>query len=155
MEDDGGRAPGDGTGIIRSAWIGTGVFLVAVAVGVALPVARLPLVFFDLGLFFAGCGLFMWALVVAAARSRQREIGLWNLFLLEGVAPGRVRRAVLGALAVEIVVALGTAWITAAMAFGCLVPMWGLGHCGLWGARYGAFGPREPGPGRRGQAGRA
>jgi hypothetical protein len=66
-----------------------------------------------------------------------------------------VRRIVLGALAVEIVVALGTAWITAAMAFGCLVPMWGLGHCGLWGARYGTFGPRQPTPGRRQQARRA
>ena len=103
---------------------------------------------------FAGCGVFMWALVVAAGRSRRHQISLWNLFLLEGVAPARVRRVVLGALAVEIVVALGTAWITAALAFGCLVPMWGLGHCGLWGARYGTFGPRQPTPTRRQPAGR-
>ena len=94
-------------------------------------------------MFFAGCGVFLVALAAAAGRSREREITLWSLFLLEGVAPGRVRRALLGALAVEVVVALATAWITAALAFGCLVPMWALGHCGLWGARSGAFGPRE------------
>jgi hypothetical protein len=29
------------------------------------------------------------------------------------------------------------------MAFGFLVPMFGLGMSGLWGARYGTFEPRE------------
>ena len=69
--------------------------------------ARLPAAIVDLGLFFGGCGVFLWALAAAAGRSREHEIGLWNLFLLEGVAPTRVRRALLGALALEVAVALG------------------------------------------------
>jgi hypothetical protein len=28
------------------------------------------------------------------------------------------------------------------LAFSILAPMWGLGLSGLWGARYGTFGPR-------------
>jgi hypothetical protein len=147
--------PGDGTGILRSAWIGTAAFVVASLAGALAPPARLAVAVVDLALFFAGCVVFMWALLVAAGRSRQREIGLWNLFLLDQVAPARVRAALLGALAVEVAVALGTAWITAALAFGCLVPIWGLAHSGLWGARYGTFGPRRPGPARRPRGQRA
>jgi hypothetical protein len=137
-----------GAGIVRTSWIGTGVFVVVVAIAAAVKGARPPAVFVDLGLFFGGCGVFLWALAAAAGRSRDREISLWNLFLLEGVAPPSVRRALLGSLAVEVAVALGTAWISAALAFGCLAPMWALGLCGLWGARYGTFNPRQPAPGR-------
>jgi hypothetical protein len=137
-----------GRGILRSSWIGTAVLVGVVAIAAAVKGARLPAVFVDLGLFFGGCGVFLWALAAAAGRSREHEIALWNLFLLEGVAPRWVRRALLGSLAVEVAAALGTAWISAALAFGCLAPMWGLGHCGLWGARYGTFNPRQPAPGR-------
>ena len=34
----------------------------------------------------------------------------------------------------------GVSWW--ADAFSILAPMWGLALCGLWGARYGRFGPR-------------
>jgi hypothetical protein len=115
---------------------------VAAATATAARGARLTVVVIDLGLFFGGCGVFMWALVAAAGRSREREISLWNLFLLEGAAPRPVRWALLGSLATEVAVALGTAWIAPALAFGCLAPMWALGHCGLWGARYGTFAAR-------------
>jgi hypothetical protein len=133
---------GQGGPIIWSCWIGTAVFGVAAALAAPLKGARLGAVIVDLGLFLGGGGVFLWALAVAAGRSRERNIELWSLFLLDGVAPARVRRALLGALAIEVVAALATAWISAALAFGCLVPLWALGHCGLWGARYGAFGPR-------------
>jgi hypothetical protein len=55
------------------------------------------------------------------------------------------------ALAVQVVVALVGASIGAgglqqgqlnALAFGVLVPMFGIGMNGLWAARYGSFGPR-------------
>jgi hypothetical protein len=123
--------------------------LVAAAAAAAAKGVRLAAVIVDLGLFFGGCAVFLWALAAAAGRSREREISLWNLFLLEGVAPRRVRQALLGALAVEVVAALSTAWIASALAFGCLAPMWALGHCGLWAARYGAFGPKPEAPQRR------
>jgi hypothetical protein len=133
-----------GTGIIRSAQVGTAVFAVATAIGAVAPGARIPVVVVDLALFFGGSGLFLWGLVVAARRSREDQITLWNLILLEDVAPGRVRVQLLGLLAVQVVLAAATCWITVALAFGWLVPMWGLAHCELWGARYGDFGRRRP-----------
>jgi hypothetical protein len=147
---------GEGEGIIRSSWIGTAIFAVGAGVAAAVPDARLPVAVVDLTLFFGGIVVFFWAWATAAGRSREREITLWNLVLLEDIAPRRVRLALLGALAVEIAVALGTAWITAALAFGILVPMWGEAHCWLWGARYGAFGPRKtPVPPKDGKGRRA
>ena len=133
----------EGEGIIRSSWIGTAVFVAGSILAAAVPDARLPVAIVDLALFFGGIIVFFWAWAIAAGRSRDREISLWNLVLLEDVAPSRVRWALLGALGVEVVVALGTAWITAALAFGILVPVWGESHCWLWGARHGAFEPRK------------
>jgi hypothetical protein len=135
---------GEGAGIIRSSWIGTGIFVVGTALAAGLAPLRLPLVVVDLVLFFGGVGAFLWALTGAAGRSREYEIGLWSLFLLEGAAPRRVRQLLLGALGAEIVMALAFIWVNAAMAFGILVPLWGLAHCGLWSARYGTFPPRRP-----------
>jgi hypothetical protein len=143
----------EGEGIIRSSWIGTGIFVAGSIVAAAVPDARLPVVIVDLTLFFGGIIVFFWAWAIAAGRSRDREISLWNLVLLEDVAPTRVRWSLLGALVVQIVVALGTAWITAALAFGILVPVWGEGHCWLWGARHGAFEPRKAPVPRKGRKG--
>jgi hypothetical protein len=140
-------SPADGRAIVRSSWIGTGIFVVVVATALAFTGARLPAAIVDLGLFFGGCGVFLWALAAAAGRSRQHQVSLWNLFLLEGAAPPKVRRALLGSLAVEVLAAMATSWVSAALAFGWLVPLWALGHCGLWGARYGTFTARLPAPG--------
>jgi hypothetical protein len=147
---------GEGGGIIRSSWIGTAIFAVGAGVAAAVPDARLPVAAVDLALFFGGIVVFFWAWAIAAGRSREREITLWNLVLLEDIAPKRVRWSLLGALAIQILVALATAWITAALAFGILVPMWGEAHCWLWGARYGTFGPRKaPVPSRAGRGRKA
>jgi hypothetical protein len=135
-----------GDAIIKASWAGTAVWLVSTAIAVLLPDARLPGAIVDLALFLAGCVAFFWCLAVAAERSREREIGLWNLFLLEGVASRRVRQRLLAPLFVQIVVALAAAFVAAPLAFGLLVPMYGLGCAGLWGAKYGVFGPRVLGP---------
>jgi hypothetical protein len=67
--------------------------------------------------------------------------GIW---FLSGSAPRSVRLTLLGCLAVQVVVALATAAIRpfTALAFGVLVPMSGLGLCGLWAAVAGTFPPR-------------
>jgi hypothetical protein len=135
--------PKAGATVIRSAWIGTAVFVLATAVAAAVPSARLPVVVIDLILLLGGTGLYLWGWGVAAGRSREDEISLWNLILLEDVAPRPVRIRLLGALAVQVIVAAATCWITAALAFGWLVPVWGLAHCEYWGARYGVFLPRK------------
>ena len=75
-----------------------------------------------------------------------------NLFLLTGsTAPKQVKRAMGAALAVQVVAALVGASIGVAglegdqvnaLAFGVLVPMFGIGMNGMWAARYGSYGPR-------------
>jgi hypothetical protein len=132
-----------GGSIIRSAWVGTGAFVVVTALAVAVPAARIPAVVVDLLLFLVGSGLYLWGWGVAAGRSREAEISLWNLILLEDVAPPRVRIRLLGALGAQVVVAAAPCGIASALAFGWLVPVWGLAHCEFWGARYGVFLPRK------------
>lgn len=138
--------PGQGRTIIRSTWIGTALFVVVTAAGALTPEARIVAAGVDLVLFIAGSVLYLWGWGLAAGRSRESEITLWNLILLEGVAPRPVRARLLGALGAQVVVAAATCWITAALAFGWLVPMWGLAHCQLWGARHGVFHPRRAEP---------
>jgi hypothetical protein len=135
-----------GIGVIRSAWAGTVIFAVTAAVGAVVPSARIGVVGVDLLLLLLGSLLYFWGWAVAAGRSRDSEISLWNLILLEDAAPRRVRLQLLGAVGVQVIVAAATCWITAALAFGWLVPLWGLAHCEYWGARYGTFLPRKVDP---------
>jgi hypothetical protein len=103
-------------------------------------------------LFAVGVFAFIWAYFSAVERSRSDEIGVANLFLLTGsTAPTAVKRAMSAALAVQVVVGLGGAMIGFAriegdepnlLAFGILVPMFGIGLNGLWASRHGTFGPR-------------
>jgi hypothetical protein len=56
-----------------------------------------------------------------------------------------VRRHLTAALAVQVAAALTVASLRpfTSAAFAILVPMYGLGLAGLWGARHGRFGPRS------------
>ena len=104
----------------------------------------------SLALFVAGSVVFVSAFVIAVGRSRTDEIAVSNLYLLSG-APAAVRAQLFGSLAVEVIVAFGTAaarpYTIAAAAI--LAPVYGLGLCGLWAARYGTFPPRKPTPKRK------
>ncbi len=82
----------------------------------------------------------------AVARSRTDEISVAGLyFLAGGSAPSPVRRRLMGALLVQVVVAFATAAIRpfTSLAFGVLVPVYGLGLAGLWASRHGEFPPRR------------
>ena len=140
---------GEGAGIIRASRAGTILFVVGAVVAAVVADARFAAAIIDVVLFLAGCAVYFWAFTVAVARSREREISLWNLFLLEGVAAPRVRRALLALPVLQVVVALATAWIAGPLAFGILAPIWSLSLAGLWGAKYGHFGPRRAVPSRR------
>jgi hypothetical protein len=144
-----------GAEIVRASWTGTAVFGVATVAGVVVPHPLAWLAFaVSIGLFVAGCVLFVWAFVLAVGRSRDDDISVVNLFLLSGNVPATVRTQLLGSLIVEIVLAIGTAaarpYTIAATAI--LAPVYGLGFCGLWAARYGTFPPRKPPESRRGRA---
>jgi hypothetical protein len=103
-------------------------------------------------LFAIGVATTLWAYVSALEVSRTREVGVANLFLLTGpTAPTPVKRTMSLALAAQAVVAVAGASVGTvgladddlnALAFGILVPMFGLGMNGMWSARYGSFGPR-------------
>jgi hypothetical protein len=126
---------------------GTAVFVVtAVVEAVVLDWTRPIGVTIALVLFAAGCVLFLGGYARAVERSRTEEISVAGLYLLVGgVAPASVKRWLLGLLAVQVAVALATAIARpyTTVAFGILVPMFGIGVIGSWAARHGSFPPRQ------------
>jgi hypothetical protein len=140
-----------GGGIVRASWVGTAVFGIGTVAGVVAPDQLKWLGFaVSLALFLVGCVVFVWAFALAVARSRTDEIVVSTLYLMSG-SPTPVRVQLLGSLAVEVVMAFGTAaarpYTIAATAI--LAPVYGLGLCGLWAARHGTFPPRKPTPKRK------
>jgi hypothetical protein len=124
---------------------GTVVFVVTSVAAAIVKQAELEALVVALMLFGAGIVIFLWALVVAAGRSRQHEITMTGLFLLQDSARPDVRRKLLGALAVQVVVAFAVAIARpfTSLAFSLLVPVYGVALAGLWGARHGTFPPRR------------
>ena len=146
-------ATAPGAAILRASWAGTAVFAVTAVAAAIAPSAFKPVALpVAVALFAGGCAVFVWGFLVVAGRSRTEAIELAQVWFLTGSpTPSEVRRSLLGALAVQVVVGLATAAARpyTSLAAGVLVPMWGLGLCGLWAARHGAFPPRPPDPRRR------
>lgn len=141
--------------VVRANLVGTVLFLVALAIAIPFRThrpAQVLIVVVSLALFAAGIATSLWAYTTALERSRSEEVGVANLFLLSGgTAPAAVKRAMSAALAVQVVAALLGASVGVAglqhnelnaLAFGVLVPMFGIGMNGAWAARYGSYGPR-------------
>lgn len=141
--------------LVRNNVLGTAAFVVTLGVAIPLRSERAGQVLIavvSLGLFAVGIAASLWAYTSALERSRVEEVGVANLFLLTGdTAPTPVKRTMSAALAVQVVAALVGASIGVAdlkesdlnaLAFGVLVPMFGIGMNGLWAARYGSYGPR-------------
>lgn len=125
--------------------MGTAVY-VAVAVGAVItPSLEQAVVVVSLALFALGVVAFLAAYFRAVGRSRYEAIGMGGLFFGSRSAPRRVQRLLLAPFAIQVVVALATSWIRmyTGVAFGILVPMYGLGVMGLWISRNGTFPPRE------------
>ena len=140
---------------MRSDLLGTGVFVVALAIAVPLRTerwAQVVIAVVSVSLFAIGVGASLWAYAAALERSRVQEVGVANLYLLTGAtAPQPVKRALLSALVVQVVASFVAATIGVigldesqlnALAFAVLVPMFGIGMNGAWAARYGSYGPR-------------
>jgi hypothetical protein len=134
-----------GPAIVNASWAGTGLFVATAALATIDPDGLSgPGIAVDLGLFAFGCAAFLWAYAVAVSRSRTDAIGIGGIYFLQGSSPRKVQLRLLIPLAVQVVVAIATASIRpyTAVAFGILVPIFGLGLAGLWGARYGRFDAR-------------
>lgn len=132
--------------IFRVSALATAVFCVTSA-GATISSSLVPTAFaVDLALFAAGCVVFVWAYFRAIGRSRSESITLNGLFLLgDSVAPVMVTRRLRMMLAIQVLAALVTAGVRpfTTLAFGVLVPMFGLGMMALWAALHGRFEPRE------------
>ena len=137
-----------GAGVLRASWVGTAVFAVTALAGAIAPDSLGPMALVvAVALFAGGCGVFLWAFLIVAGRSRTDRMELAQIWFLSGTpTPRTVRRSLLGALAVQVAVGLTTAGARpyTSLAAGALVPMWGLGLCGLWAARHATFPPRPP-----------
>lgn len=137
-----------GASIVRATWIGTIVFVVALGIGVIdLDLVAVTVVV-SLVLFSIGTAAFLAGYLKAIGRSRYEAIGMGGLFFLVGSAPRHVQVLMMSAFGVQVVVGLVAASIRiyTPVAFGLLVPMYGLGLAGLWGATHGEFPPRPPSP---------
>ena len=136
----------EGQAILNWSWGGTAAFTVtATAATISPSWFEWPAVLVALVLFGGGLFVMAWAFLIAVQRSRVDAIGIGGLYFGAGSAPVPVRKILLTSLAVEVVVALITASIRifTSLAFGILVPVWGLGLTGLWCARYGTFEARD------------
>jgi hypothetical protein len=144
-----------GTATVRADLVGTGVFVVIAALALIWRderPAQVAMAVVSMVLFAIGAFTGLAAYVRALERSRIDEIGVANLFLLTGTtAPGSVKTTMSAALAVQVVVGLAGAIVGAVglsgnevntLAFGILVPMFGIGLNGLWAVRCGRFSPR-------------
>lgn len=131
---------------MRASGIGTAVFALSAVGAVLAPGLQGFAATIAVVLFAVGTGAFLGAYAIAVSRSRTEAIAVAELFFLTGAtAPRDVRRRLMAALAVQVAVALATAAARpfTSLAYGTLVPVFGLGLAGLWGARHGSFGPRS------------
>jgi hypothetical protein len=135
-----------GTRLVAIALGGTALFVVlAIAATIAPDQLAVVSAAVDCVLFAIGVVAFLWAYVLGVRRSRDEAVTLPGLFFLSGSAPSATALRLRLALAVQVAVAVVTASVRlySELAFGVLVPMFGLGLMGLWGGLYGAFGPRN------------
>jgi len=131
--------------IVRASWAGTAVFSVTAIAGAIAPHQLSGASFaVAVALFVVGCIVFLRSLVLAAGRSRTESIDVTGLYFLTGDVAPAVRGHLLGSLVVEATVAFTTAAVRpyTILAAGVLAPVYGLGLCGLWAARFGKFPPR-------------
>lgn len=134
-----------GRNLIHASWFGTVVFAITAALSVGSESLRPVGVISSLVWFGLGCIAFLWAYAVGLERSRSEELAVTGIYFLAGSSPKPVRLSLLGALFVQLAVALLAASLRpfTSVAFGILVPMYGLGIAGLWGARHGTYPPRR------------
>jgi hypothetical protein len=143
-----------GRTIVRLDLGGTAAFAVsAVASAVVFTSTfRVIAVVVALVLFAIGVFAFLWSYWTAVQRSRTDNIAVAQLyFLASGSTPKRVKLTMNLALLVQALVGLGTAIARSTtdgragstLAFGILVPMFGLGLNGLWCSKFGHFAPRR------------
>ena len=139
---------------VRANQVGTGVFIAVTIFGAATfsDASKSIVVAVDLVLAAIGVCAFLLGYWTAVQRSRTDEISVAELyFLMNNVAPANVRRLMIWCLTSQVVVGIGGAVARpntdgkpgSVLAFGVLVPLFGLGLNGHWTAHNGTFAPRQ------------
>jgi hypothetical protein len=145
--------------IVRLNAAGTVVFTVSATVAAAVfdDVARVQGVVVALSLFGAGVIFFLWGYWRAVQRSRHDVMSVTELYFLVGPHVEKRTSHIMNALlGVQVVVAVATALVRSStpaadgtstpgstLAFGVLVPVFGLSLNGLWSSTHGRFPPRS------------
>lgn len=131
-----------GKAIVVASWSTLGVFaLVAICDAAGLHALNTPATVVSVTLFLASLPIWIYAFGLALVRSsRGDDIAVASWVFLTPSAPKELRRQLLGATGVYIVVAFATAWVNP---FSVLVPMLPLGLAALWGARHGVYPARR------------
>lgn len=95
--------------------------------------------------FVAGAILFSWAFLIAASRSRSEDVTVAGAFFLAGSIDAPDRRWAFGLLTAQTAIGVAGAAsdLYTTMAFGILVPMFGLGVIAFLGSAHGAFRHRK------------
>lgn len=95
--------------------------------------------------FVAGAALFSWAFLIAAGRSRREDVTVAGAFFLAGSIEAPDRRWAFGLLTAQTLIGLAGAGADpyTTMAFGILVPMFGLGVIAFLGSAHGVFRQRK------------
>lgn len=148
-----------GSAIIRCNVAGTVLFVVSAALAAVVfeGTAKTQGVVVALALFGLGVVFFLMGYWKAVQRSRHDVMSVTELYFLVGPAIDRGTARVMNALlAVQVVVAVATALARGStpaaggtstpgstLAFGVLVPVFGLGLNGLWSSSYGRFPSRS------------
>ncbi len=132
---------GEGARLVHISLAGTVVFVITATAATAVEAFRGVATVVALTLFAIGTAAFLVAYGKAIGRSREVTLGVGGIYFLAGCAPRAVQWRLIGALAAQTVAALATASVRpfTSLAFGMLVPMFGLGIAGLWGAFHGAY----------------
>jgi hypothetical protein len=134
-----------GRTLIKASWAGTVAFAITSTMSVLAESLRPIGVVTALVWFGAGCIAFLWAWMIGLERSRSEELAVTGIYFLAGSAPAAVRVSLLGSVLVQLAIAFAAASLRpfTSVAFGILVPMYGLGVAGLWGSRHGTYPPRR------------
>lgn len=138
---------------VKVNWIATAVFGVVAFAAVSLEFLHGVQAVLSLGLFVAGVVAMAATLVIGAGRSRRELITVGGLFFVAESGPKSVQRQFIAALVAQTAIGIASAAMRpyvdgmpdTGAAFAVLVPVFGLGLAGLWGARHGTF-PERPIP---------
>jgi len=131
-----------GKRIVVASWSTLALFTIVTGVdALGVHVMNTPATLTSVVLFLAALPIWIYAFGLVLVRStRGDEIGVGSWVFLAPSAPKDVRRNLLGATGLCVVVAFATAWRNP---FSVLVPMLQLGLAALWGARHGVYPPRR------------